>query len=322
MCRNLLSHVGATSAVVVVLLFLFSSSALAQGFVDPDIAGNVYDVALQPDGKILIAGTFATVAGQPRSRVARLNSNGSLDTSFQDPQTSGSDPFNNYVSSLALQPDGKILIGGIFVTVGGQFQNYLARLNADGSLDTSFSPQLGNSVTAITLQADGKILIAGYFTTINGISRGRMARLNSDGSLDSSFQDPNLIYPGPSGASVGTIVVQPDGKILIGGYFTSVAGQSRQFGARLNSDGTLDTGFGLSVTGGPVSQVVMQPYGKILLCGFFSQVNGSPQIALARVNTDGSLDDTLQNVAIPSGNITAVGLQSDGKLVVGGDFSG
>ena len=157
----------------------------------------------------------------------RLNADGSLDTSFNP--GSGA---NSVVTSIALQPDNKIIIGGEFTSYNGTARNYIARLNADGSLDTSFNPGSGanSTVYSVALQPDNKIIIGGEFTSYNGTARNRLARLNADGSLDTSFN------PG-SGASntVYSIALQPDNKIIIGGYFTSYNGTDRNRLARLNA---------------------------------------------------------------------------------------
>ncbi|MBP1750267.1 MAG: hypothetical protein H6Q52_2806 [Deltaproteobacteria bacterium] len=148
----------------------------------------------------------------------------------------GFDPNANYtVLSIVPQKDnGKILIGGWFTTIGGVTRNRIARLNADGSLDTTFNPNASDRVWYIALQADGKMVIGGDFTTIGGVTRNRIARLNADGSLDTTF-NPNV------NDSVDSIALQEDGKVLIGGKFTSVGGVTRNNIARLNADGSLDT---------------------------------------------------------------------------------
>lgn len=137
-----------------------------------------------------------------------------LDTSF-DP---GSGPrAAGFVTALAVQVDGKILLGGGFSTYNGVSRNRIARVNTDGSLDVTFDPGSGasSSVAALAVQADGKVLLAGFFTTYNVVSRSRIARINTDGSLDASFN------PG-TGANntVSALAVQADGKILLGGQFT------------------------------------------------------------------------------------------------------
>ena len=116
-----------------------------------------------------------------------------------------------------MQADGKILIGGGFTTIGGVTRNRIARLNADGTLDTGFNPNAERGVYSIAVQADGKILIGGFFTTVGGVTRNRIARLNADGTLDTTF-NPN------ANSYVNSIAMQADGKILIGGDFTTIGG--------------------------------------------------------------------------------------------------
>ena len=133
---------------------------------------------------------------------------------------------NNDVRALALQADGKILVGGFFTSIGGQTRNRIALLNPDGSLDASFDPNANGAVFAVPVQADGKILVGGAFTSIGGQTRNRIARLNPDGSLDASF-DPNANF------FVEALAVQADGKILVGGAFQFIGGQTRNRIARL-----------------------------------------------------------------------------------------
>jgi uncharacterized delta-60 repeat protein len=161
--------------------------------------------------------------------IARLNADGSLDSSFNP----GTGVWYGAVYSVALQPDGKVLIGGNFTSVNGTNRNRVARLNANGSLDSSFNPGTGVSgqVLSIALQSDGKVLIGGLFTSVNGTNRNNIARLNANGSLDGSF-NPGTGANGP----VGSIALQPDGKVFIGGDFTTVNGVVRPRVARLYGD--------------------------------------------------------------------------------------
>src|SRR5437899_2664542 len=126
---------------------------------------------------------------------------------------------NSVVFSLAVQADGKILVGGgFFTTLGGQSRNYIGRLNADGTLDTSFNPGANSVVYSLAVQADGKILVGGIFTALAGNGRNHIGRLNADGTLDTSFN------PGANDL-VGSLAVQADGRILVGGFFTTLGGQ-------------------------------------------------------------------------------------------------
>ena len=196
------------------------------------------------------------------------------------------DDFNpgasSYVYSVALQADGKILVGGNFTTLGGQTRNYLGRLSADGTVDTSFNPGTGSYVYSVALQPDGKILVGGSFTTLGGQTRNRIGRLNSDGTLDTSFD------PGAS-ASVCSLALQADGKILVGGYFTTLGGQTRNYLGRLNSDGTVDTRFNPGASSG-VFSVALQADGKILVGGYFTTLGGQTRNRIGRLN--GTKPDT------------------------------
>ncbi|HEY0050875.1 MAG TPA: hypothetical protein VGB68_16400, partial [Pyrinomonadaceae bacterium] len=253
----------------------------ANGTVDtifnPRADGFVYTIVVQPDGRILIGGYFATLspnggAQVVRFRFARLDPDGTVDAAFAP------NP-NNSVQAIALQADGKIIIAGYFNLLapegGGTIAvNKIIRFNVDGSLDTSFDPNPNNGVRAMAVQSDGRILIAGNFTTLapNGgapVARNCFARLNPDGTLDATF-DPNV-----SGGSliVYSIALQADGKILIGGEFSRLAPNggasvTRFNIARVNADGTVDAIFDPRVDH-IVNAVAVQPDGKILIGGYF-----------------------------------------------------
>lgn len=299
-----------------ILFFIGNIEAQAQqsGFQDPNIDFYVFDLALQPDGRIVIGGDFYTVGGQPRRRAARLNNDGTLDASFPDLNITG-DGYNDEVYAVVRQTDGKIIIGGQFTSVAGQTRNRLARLNADGTLDADFVPNVSGAVTAIFLQPDGKVLIGGFFTSVNGQTRNCVARLNADGSLDTSFQNPN------ANNFINAFAIQSDGKILLVGNFDTVAGQLRLGVARLNANGSLDAGFNVTINSF-AGAVAVQTDGRILIGGEFTLVNGQTRYRVARLNTDGSTDISFQNpnVTVPS-FIYALVLQPDGKVLIGGDFS-
>lgn len=199
------------------------------------INGIVRTTAVQPDGKILVAGWFYAYDGTNRYRIARLNADGTLDASF-DPGYGAS----GTITAMTLQPDGKILIGGVFTYYQSTRVPAIARLNPDGSLDATFTSGLdeNSSVYSISLQSDGKIIIGGNFSSYNGTPQGDIIRLNTDGAVDPSFHAGT-----GSNLFVYATAVQPDGKILIGGDFTTYNGTPCNMLARLNSDGTLDPTF-------------------------------------------------------------------------------
>ena len=279
---------------------------------------SVFASAMQSDGKILVGGDFTTINGTPRNMIARLNNDGSLDTSF-DPGK-GSD---SYIYALALQEDGKILVGGFFSTFNGTASNGIVRLNSDGSLDTGFNPGTGfdGYLYALSLQADGKILAGGVFNAFNGTTRNRVARLNNDGSLDTSFH-PDLRYETGNDNSVFALAIQKDGKILIAGKFCTHSRRARNRVVRLNSDGSLDTGFNPEIKfDNDIYAIALQMDGKILVGGKFSAFKKTERNRIARLNSDGSLDMDFNPGTGFNNTVNAFTQQPDGKILVGGDFS-
>ncbi len=275
--------------------------------------GSVYDTALQPDGKVIIVGAFTTVNGTARNRIARLHTNGSVDLTF-DPGSGAS----SSIQAVALRPDGKMVIVGDFPSYNSTGYEYIARVNANGSLDFTFTPGgLPNaSVYTVALQADGKILIAGWFDQYGNVARNRLARLQVDGQLDSSFD------PGTGTGYVHDIIFQPDGKALLGGEMVNYNGIPVYRVLRLNSTGTLDNSF--TVGTGPNNNVrcmALQPDGRVLIGGDFATVNGTPRARLARLNANGSLDSTFDPGIGPNVLPLALTLQADGQVLVGGLFT-
>lgn len=263
---------------------------------------------------------------------------GSIDPDFNLGTGFGPDQWTGRCEVIVQQPDGKLLVGGQFTEFDGDPAHYIVRLNLDGTRDTSFSSQLDHSsVRAIALQDDGKIIIGGNFLTIDGISRNAIARLNSDGSLDLTF-DPASGF----NQEVRTIDVQTDGKIVVGGLFSTFdyvwGGSQTPAGgiARLNSDGSLDTSFDIGGFSGStgigqrqIHKVIVQPDGKILVAGHFSHYGGDPGLLIVRLNTDGTLDDSFNannnfSTAFDGfyGQVYDMELLPDGKIMITGNYSG
>ncbi|MGZ8899581.1 MAG: delta-60 repeat domain-containing protein, partial [Limisphaerales bacterium] len=232
----------------------------------------VGSIVVQPDGKTLIGGLFRKVDDIRRDGIARLNTDGSLDISF-NPGKGVSNPLLLYtaVTSIALQPDGKALIAGNFSHVHETSRNGIARLNPDGSLDTSFAPGTGVlEVASLALQPDGRILIAGTFNNVNSVSRNSVARLNANGSVDSSF-DPGS---GLDGGYALSMALQSDGKPVIGGRFLTINGVDRNHIARLNTNGSLDGSFEPSEGPHPyIFALALQRDGKVIFGG--SDIDGT-----------------------------------------------
>lgn len=273
-------------------------------------------LARQSDDKIVVGGAFETMNGQTRKHIARLEADGTLDSSFTN-SVEGIGwigPLGVYM--LVIQTDGKILVGGDFTTLAGQPHNCIGRLNADGSLDTSFTATADTFVFHAAVQPDGKIILAGFFTSVNGDPRNRIARLNADGSLDASFN------PNAEDGNVDAVIVQPDGKIIVAGNFTRIAGADHIRIARLNTDGSSDPTFNPGTgADGEIYRVLLQPDGKIVLGGAFTHFNGAAHNYSVRLNADGSVDATFDIGSGFNGEVWHLYQQSDGKIVAGGDFT-
>ena len=227
--------------------------------------------------------------------------------------------FDNVVTTLALQPDGKILVGGLFTTYKSITENYIIRLNSDGTKDNSFDNSIGFNipVLSIAIQPDGKILVGGLFTTYKGVTNNFIIRLNSDGTKDTSF-DNSIGFNG----SVNQIVIQPDGKIVVGGLFTTYKGVTANRIIRLNTDGTKDLTFDNSIGfSNEIFAIELQSDGKILCGGQFTTYKGVTNNFIIRLNTDGSKDLTFDNSIGFSNNVLSIELQPDGKIICGGGFN-
>jgi uncharacterized delta-60 repeat protein len=272
----------------------------------PGVGGSVFAIAIQGDGRVLLGGDFSTYNNIGREGVARVNSDGSLDISF-NPGT-GAD---QNVSALAVQSDGKILLGGFFTSYNGVSRDGLARVNSDGSLDLLFNPALGLGAAAfvIVVQSDGKIIVAGNIP--NGI-----VRLNIDGSSDASFD------PGTGVSNVSDVIIQSNGKILLGGSFQTYNGVSRNRLARINSNGSLDTTFDPG-TGADsfIDTVSMHSDGKIFFGGGFTNYNGAGRVRVARANSDGGLDMSFDPGTGANNSVFSSAIQNDGKILVGGGYT-
>ncbi|MEO6784613.1 MAG: hypothetical protein ABI318_00660, partial [Chthoniobacteraceae bacterium] len=277
--------------------------------------GPISDIIAQPDGKILIAGSFTTAIGQPRAYIARLNADYTLDSTF-DPGTGPS----SSVTKMALMQDGRVYVFGSFSTVSGVTRKNVARLSSTGTLDTTFDPgSTGTFLDSIAVQRDGRLLVCGGFDNFfdggfGGSGKEYVVRLNLDGTVDSTFD------PRPD-QEVKSVSVQPDGSVVIGGYFSKIHGVGRSYIARLNADGTLDTGF--TPTGYFGQGVQSLNNGNVLLTGTFSSINGVARQYVAILNNDGTLNTTFVTnfTSGPNSTVNCVAPQPDGKFIIAGAFT-
>ena len=280
----------------------------------PGFNNNIWKIATQADGKILVGGEFTTYSGGTENKIIRLNTDGTKDSSFNT-----GTGFNNTIYAIATQADGKILVGGQFTTYNGGTENKIIRLNTDGTKDSSFNIGTGfnYSIYVIETQTDGKILVGGQFTTYNGGTENQIIRLNTDGTEDSSFNIGtgfnNFVY---------AIETQADGKILVGGNFTSYNGSNENYIIRLNTDGTKDSSFNSGIGfNSSVNVIKTLADGKILVGGSFTMYKGDTENQIIRLNIDGTKDSSFNTGIGFNSTILAIEIQTDDKIVVGGQFT-
>ncbi|MET0752995.1 MAG: hypothetical protein ABWZ66_06465 [Pyrinomonadaceae bacterium] len=304
-------------------------------------------VATQADGKIVVAGSYAN--GAPDFAVARYNTDGSLDTSFDGdgkvttPILSSSD----WGHVVKIQSDGKIIVAGYSESSMGFDVGSMARYNTDGSLDTSFdgdgklttmSP-FAYMINSLAIQSDGKIIAAGSANVTGSNKDFAVLRFNTNGSPDTSFDGDGkatAAFFNSDDIAYG-VAIQPDGKIVAAGY-TSDVNFSYYALARFNSNGSTDSSFdgdgkvttfiGPQVlgSGGSASALAIQPDGRIVAAGG-SYISNSSKFTLVRYNANGSL-----NVPYGTGGIARFGanegaiygmtLDSSGKAIVAGSVGG
>jgi len=279
------------------ILRLNSDGSIDTGFnktvLKSDIIGTVQQIRVQSDGKVLVAGFIAASFGAGDS-IFRLMPDGTRDSSFAGPQVDG------FVMASALQNDGKVLIAGNYSNVNGVAHRGIARLNADGSLDSGFQETgftLGNSIRALVVQNDGKIVMAGHFRLgTPATQRAPLVRLNTDGSLDQTFSSANTVT---NLSTARDLVLQPDGK------FVATVNSSVY---RFNATGSLDSTFRQplmvnaqldpgGVAGSPTT-IHLLPDGRVLVGGTFTDVDPAGSLTgahfgAARLNDNGSLDSSL-----------------------------
>lgn len=365
--RSLIRGIGIGAAAIMLVISASGPMAhAADGNLDPtfgtggqvttdfsDSTDIAYAVALQPDGKLVVAGTTYTnndYSGEDFA-ITRYNANGTLDTTFgvNGKTTTDFPGLAAVVSAVVVQPDGKILVaGGAFpaFVFAGDFK--LARYNPDGSLDTSFGtggivttsfPGQGSYAFALVLQSDGKIIAVGSAKNPANFYDFAAVRYLANGAIDTSFGSGGKVRTdfGATFDQARAAVLQPDGKIVAAGFTIFNKCCSQDFAVvRYNSNGTLDTTFDsdgkVLIDFGSFDQsaysVLLQPDGKIITVGYPNTESSDSDFLLARCNTDGSLDTTFGvggkvrtsfgdlnggaygAVLQPDGNIVAVGFNA------------
>lgn len=311
------THVRAASLLLLTGV-LTNNSFAAPGDVDlsfdpgSGINGEVKAMALQSDGKLIVGGRFTAVSGLARQSIARLNPDGSGDPTF-DAGTNA----DQYISAIAIQPDGKVIFTREYIP---SFGHKVARLNTDGTLDTSFAPALDSlpyspAFTCAVVQSDGRILVGGYSTRGDG-PHSLLIRLNADGAIDNTFTNDT---DGTFGGLIFSVALQPNGKILIAGYIgVSVNGTNHDGVARLNTNGTVDTNFQFGADGN-IHSVGLQSDGKILLAGY-AIGSDTNRHGIVRLNADGAQDASFQSGTDANSSLISCVVQTNGRIICIGGY--
>lgn len=325
---------------ILLLVFLVNVSKLFSQTItpDPNFTPSVYhlsgfipvvnSMAISDDEKILVVGTFEVVNGTSVGKIIKLNEDGTVDTSFN----SGTG-FNTKPASISLQSDGKAIIAGDFGYYNGVYRRGLVRINVDGTMDNSFNNGSGfvspEEVRKTAIQNDGKIIAVGDFTTFNGDYNKDIVRINSDGSTDLSFNSGSGFNNYSGNAVVSSILLQSDGKIVVGGTFELFNGIYQYRIARIKTDGSLDTTFNTNngfannnaTLAFGVTDIAQQTDNKLVVCGFF-EYSGGVKKTIVRLHEDGTLDNSfnLEGTGL-NGIPKTIAIQNDGKILVGGEFT-
>jgi uncharacterized delta-60 repeat protein len=320
--------------VMLIAGFIFSASFVrAQDYkVDESLKPNltastgtfklIRTAAVQADQKVLIGGNFTAIDGVGNSLIARFNADGSRDASFNSVlETQASDE----VRVIRPQPDGKILVSGLF-RIGGGLRNFV-RLNSDGSLDTSFNFPLAGVPRAMEFLPDGKIVACGSFMdTFNG-ARSMLIRLGQDGDVDPAFQ----VNFGNTGDVCNDVKLLPGGGMYAAGNFISVNGSGKYGIVKLNADGTTDTSFNHPQPGVLFFQsrvfykLAVQPDGKVIanyrVDSLDIQEEPVVTVGMRRINPDGSIDLEFPNCgknAMSTSSVAGILIQNDGRIITNG----
>lgn len=264
---------------------------------------SVRKIIVDASGKIVVVGGFTTFNGESRKGIARLNDDGTLDSTF-NPQLG----VDGVIYDVVEQADGTYVIGGEFVSYNGTPRNRIARLNSQGGLDLTFDPGLGfdNTVYDLLIEPSGEILAVGAFTSFRLTPFNRIVRMTSSGGIDTTFK----VGFGPANGFNDIVYqVRRDGagEYYVGGLFTSFNQTPRNKLARLNSDGTVDTGFMDTTFGeyaGPWKQV-------------FSDVTDPRDPVGVRPDVDSAIGPFLDNTET---FIRTINIGADGRLLIGGGF--
>jgi len=292
-------------------------------YTDTGYKSYVGTIIVQPDGKVIVGGRFNRYNGNSISGIIRLNTDGSVDNTFNAnfPNFTG----GKRVNDIRLLSDGSMIVVGDFNYITGTTATDIYKLSSTGAVLNTFgtSPNtITDEIYSVDVLSTGKIVAVGDFTSYSGVTTRDIIMFNSDGTLDTSFNSGSG-FSGSTNTANYFVRVQPDDKIIVGGTFSKYSGVSVNDLIRLNSNGTIDTSFNIGTGSNAwVESFDILPDGKILVVGPFSTWNGNTRNGLVRLNSDGSVDSTL--TTLTGFNSTTYRVHNDDltdRIYVGGQFN-
>jgi uncharacterized delta-60 repeat protein len=295
----------------------FNTSGSAIGYSTPDTNTNFGSFLVTSGSSVITIGNFTSYRSTPINNLISLTPSGSRSSLFNTGKG-----FDQYPIFSLDNQDGTLLTSGFFTTYSGSTANYIIKLNSNGTRDTTFNP--GNQYTTDGIAYSGYLVgnsqyvLAGSFSTYSGSTTNRIARINSDGTRDTTFN----VGTGPN-STILSISRQSDLKTIATGYFTAYSGSANNYIVRINTDGTKDTTFNLGTGFNSIPFATqIQSDDKILVAGQFTTYSGSANNnRIIRLNTLGNKDTTFNTGTGFNNNVYGIFLQSDGKVIVVGDFT-
>jgi uncharacterized delta-60 repeat protein len=292
----------------------------------------VFAIDYQSNGKIIVGGNFTSFNGTTVNRICRLNPDGTEDTTFTG--NIGSGFSSGTVLTIKVQPDGKILVGGVFTSFNGNSVNSICRLNLNGTIDTTFKSNIGSGVSgevnSIKLLSDNTIIVGGSFTIFDGKTVGYIVKLDPDGKYNSSFTTN-------TGTGFNEVVlsldIDPSDNIYVGGNFRDFNGNTVYYAAKIDGTGFEDSTFSSNISTNLNAQVNAIRYNsnKVLIGGDFTGAFGTGLNHIYQLNSDGTQDTDFMaqatNYGAGSGydnKVFTIEAVADGWLVGGRftDYSG
>jgi uncharacterized delta-60 repeat protein len=309
------------------ILSLISGLALSingQTFMNADLTftsgiganAPINHVIEQPDGKLIVVGEYTSYNNLPLREIVRLNSNGTLDLSFNcgiGLQSSG--PYSK-IYTACLQSDGKILLGGKFNNFNGTVCKNIIRLNSNGSVDNSFNALFNNDVTSIVVQSNNKIIVLGRFSNLNYTdSCGSIVRLNSNGSIDNSFLTGSGISTNSASSPLVSAKIMDADTLIVYGYFNSYNSYSVKHIMKLYPNGLLDTNFvKLGGFNHYVRNLDFDANKNIYCYGDYNSYKGKPIQPFPKIKRNGILDTTyMMDNYIYGGTVHSMMINANGE---------